>query len=266
MPPTLEQIDTAAYARDGFLDGGPLLDAAEVGELAAELDRVIAERDRTDRPQPVRIADLGRDDGYQVWQIVDIWRASPAFERTMRAPRLVAAAAALLGCRELRLWHDQIQYKPAGVGGVNPWHQDHPYWGILDRPRQVTAWIAIDDADEANGCMRMVPGSHRWGNRIDELHAIADFDAPPAERDGEEVRAVSRPVPAGHVHFHHPLTWHGSPANRSGRKRRAIAFHYMAEDVRYVAAGDHPMERFVTVTDGESMHDPDFPLVWRAGD
>src|SRR3954469_10441695 len=86
-----------------------------------------------------------------------------------------SAPQAMIGGREIRLWHDQIQYKPKGVGGVNRWHQDWPYWPTMSVANAVTAWIAIDDADVDNGCMSMVAGSHRWGDAIQHLHAIEDY-------------------------------------------------------------------------------------------
>jgi ectoine hydroxylase-related dioxygenase (phytanoyl-CoA dioxygenase family) len=70
------------------------------------------------------------------------------------------------------------------------------------------------------------------------------------------------PVGKGEVHFHHGLTWHGSPANKSGRPRRAVALHYMTEQTRYKASGDHLMKKFVTVQDGAKLEGPAFPLVY----
>ena len=66
----------------------------------------------------------------------------------------------------------------------------------------------------------------------------------------------------GEVHYHHALTWHGSHANTSERPRRAIAIHYMTEETRYVASGNHTMKPFVEVGDGELMRGEHFPLVW----
>ena len=71
--------------------------------------------------------------------------------------------------RDIQIWHDQIQYKPPHHGGINNWHQDAPYWPVLKPETPVTAWIALDDVDESNGCMWMVPGSHKWGNNIEML-------------------------------------------------------------------------------------------------
>ena len=75
---TAEQ--TEAFRRDGFVAGPVVLGDAEVDELREELDRVIAEQDRADVAQPVRVANLD-DEANPVWQVVNIWQASPAYRQ-----------------------------------------------------------------------------------------------------------------------------------------------------------------------------------------
>jgi ectoine hydroxylase-related dioxygenase (phytanoyl-CoA dioxygenase family) len=253
------------FHRDGFLLGRQILDANQVGILQEEMERVICDRGNKGVRQPVSIANLTGRAEEPVWQIVNIWQASEPFSELVHNPTIAEDIAQMLHAEELRLWHDQIQYKPAGVGGVNMWHQDWPYWGILSAPHQVTAWVALDDVDEENGCMSMVPGTHLWGNTIEFLHTLGqDFSAMPAEYQGKPVTIRTSPVKAGHVHYHHALTWHGSNRNRSGRKRRAIALHMMSNQTRYVAAGRHIMKQFVAVADGDVLAGDAFPVVWSA--
>lgn len=261
----LTQPQIEQFQRDGFLNGGPLLNDAEVEELRAEVMRVIDQRERTDVTQPVLLRNLSKDDSKPVWQIVNIWQASPAFKRLMMRPEITTSISQLTGATELRIWHDQIQYKPPEIGGQTDWHQDAPLWPIIAPMTEVTAWVALDDADESNGCMSMVPGSHLWGNQIDLLRQIEEYDAVPQEHDGHPVRVVRCPVKKGEVHFHHALTWHGSHSNTSGRPRRAIALHYMTGETRFVAAGRHPMKNYVTVADGEILQGDAFPLVYPIG-
>jgi ectoine hydroxylase-related dioxygenase (phytanoyl-CoA dioxygenase family) len=146
------------------------------------------------------------------------------------------------------------------------WHQDSPYWPILQpKDVQLTAWVALDDAFEDNGCMSMVPGSHRWGDHGQIFGRMPGFDALPDSFEGHEVKTQLCPVEKGRVHFHHPLTWHGSHANTSGRPRRAIALHFMTERAVFHAAGSHPMKPFVESADGETVRGAHFPLVWKKG-
>lgn len=259
----LNESQMQQFHRDGFLCGSQVLPADRVEVLREEMERVIRDHKKRDGRQPVLCANLTGREEEPVWQIVNIWQASEPFEQLVHEPQLAQEVAQLLSARELRLWHDQVQYKPAGIGGVNMWHQDWPYWPILDRPQQVTAWVALDDVDEENGCMSMVPGSHQWGNTIEFLHSLGgDFAAMPKLWDGHEIVVKTCPVKVGCVHFHHGLTWHGSNRNRSGRKRRAVALHFMSQETRYQASGIHVMKQFVEVADGERLCGKRFPLVW----
>lgn len=259
----LSDQQVAQFHRDGFIKGSRVLDDAQVDELRAEVERVIADRDSTDAAQPVQLVNLGTDER-PVWQIVNIWQASAPFAALIRHPQITEEIAQLTGANELRIWHDQIQYKPAQQGGTNHWHQDAPLWPVLTPNTQVTAWVALDDADVSNGCMSMVAGSHSWGDQIAYLNTLnAGFDLP-ADYQGHQVAAQPRPVGKGEVHFHHSLTWHGSHDNTSGRPRRAIALHYMGDDTTYAASGRHVMAQFIHVGDGDKITGDVFPMVWSA--
>lgn len=259
----LTEERVAEFHDNGFLNGGPLLDDAQVDVLREELYRVIADKDRDDVPQPVLLRNLRGDDSAPVWQIVNIWEASAPFEALMYSQKIVEEMAQLTGATELRIWHDQIQYKPAEIGGTTGWHQDAPLWPIIRPMTEVSAWVALDDVDEENGCMSMVPGSHNWGNQIAFVRTVQDFDAMPSTFEDHLIEVVRRPVKKGEVHYHHALTWHGSHDNHSNRPRRAIAIHYMTQDTYYDARGNHVMKEFVDVKDGEILRGKHFPTVWQ---
>lgn len=257
-----QQIDE--FHANGFLNAGPVLDAAEVEVLRHEVMRTIAQRDDAGVQQPVSCRNLSSKETEPIWQIVDIWISSPPFRKLLSHPRITEGLAQLTGATELRVWHDQIQYKPPQKGGVNMWHQDAPLWPIIAPMTEVTAWVALDDADAENGCMSMVPGSHLWGDHMDFLHQLESYEAMPDHFEGHPVAVVRCPVKAGEVHYHHALTWHGSHANTSGRPRRAIAMHYMTQDTRFVASGEHIMKPYVRVADNEILTGEYFPKVYPA--
>ncbi|MGC8780788.1 MAG: phytanoyl-CoA dioxygenase family protein [Anaerolineae bacterium] len=262
---SLTELQMDLYRRNGFVNGGPVLDEETVEILREETLRVIRDRDNPAVKQPVLLRNLTNDDERPIWQIVNIYQASPAFQALVTNPVIAQMAAQLSGATELRIWHDQIQYKPQEHGGRLHWHQDSPAWPTLQpKHAQITAWVALDDADLDNGCMYMVPGSHLWGDHDGFLRSVPDGAPLPDTYDGHPVYVVTCPVKKGHVHFHHSLTWHGSGANTSRRPRRAIAIHYMTEQTIYDARGNHPMKPFIGVADGEKIVGEAFPLVWPA--
>ena len=258
---TVEQIEQ--FKRTGFVNGGPVLEDSAVATLQSEVLRVIDERNNTTVPQPVRLVNLSSDEARPIWQIVNIWEASPAFKELISNPKITGMAAQLSSAKELRVWHDQIQYKPKELGGQLHWHQDSPLWATLQpKNEQITAWIALDDAEADNGCMYMVPGSNKWGDNQKKIDEMPDGALLPEVFEGHPVYFVMCPVKKGHVHFHHSLTWHGSGPNHSSRLRRAIAIHFMTEKTTYDASGEHVMKPFITVQNGSPLKGEKFPLVW----
>jgi ectoine hydroxylase-related dioxygenase (phytanoyl-CoA dioxygenase family) len=254
------------FDEDGFLLGPTVLNEQEVGVLRDELERVIRDRDNPSAKQPVLLHNMTRKADAMIWQIVNIWEASEPFRKLIEAPLVTQAIGQLSQSKQLRIWHDQIQFKPAGTGGQNDWHQDIPYWPSLRADNMITAWLALDDVDEENGCMSMVPGSHRWGDQIKFLHTLKGraFDDLPPEFEGKAIRIQRAPVAAGQVHFHHGLTWHGSHANHSSRPRRAIALHYLTDKTRFSGKTTHPMAKFIESAEGEEIRGEHFPIVWSA--
>jgi ectoine hydroxylase-related dioxygenase (phytanoyl-CoA dioxygenase family) len=275
----LSDKEVARFQREGCFVAPKVISDADVEELRGELDRVIATHQadgfKDDQPRPVMIGNLGGKADQVVWQIVNIWEASPAFERLLYLKPVVEALHQLTGEPDLQIWHDQIQYKPPRHGGINNWHQDAPYWPIIKPETPVTAWIALDDVDESNGCMWMVPGSHKWGNHIkmieanphDKFFEIGKDFSPPADAEICKVELRPTPVRKGEVSFHHSMTWHGSHKNDSDRPRRAIAIHVMTGKAVFVANGQHPMKKFVQVDDGEPMSGAGehFPHICKGG-
>ena len=127
----LNDQQIALFQRNGFINGGPVLDDETVDVLRTEVLRVIDERERSDIPQPVLCRNLNQDDSSPIWQIVNIFEASPAFKELISGTKIAKMAAQLTGANELRIWHDQIQYKPQAQGGRLHWHQDSPAWPTL---------------------------------------------------------------------------------------------------------------------------------------
>lgn len=268
----LSDAQIAQFQEQGFLIYGPILTPEETKDLHSALERVLR-GESAKSPEAAR--NIGGSDQSVVTQVVNIWEAEPAFAAHLYNDRIVPLAAQLMGTDTVRVWHDQVQVKPPRVGGPTIWHQDHPYWPIIQPADLVSAWVALEDATVENGCMWMVPGSHRWGpylgpqgggtigSRKDDWGP--DYDATLIP-EGASVTEVPVPVPAGGVVFHHCRTWHGAPPNHSDRNRPAIAVHYMPGHTRYEPEGrTHLVEHHITVAPGAILEGDHFPTVMRDG-
>ena len=177
--------------------------------------------------------------------------------------QLAMAACELLGLPDVVLFQDNLVWKPRGAARIE-WHQDYSYWP-LDAPIGVTFWLALDDSDEANGCMHYIPGTHLLGER-----QPADFirgsgqpsraGLPPLQWAERRADVVSVPVKAGHLLAHHPLVWHMSPANETARQRRALTFSWIGSQVRWDPDhAPHPFNFLLGPTAGTAVRGELFP-------
>ncbi len=217
---TLAQHEIERYRRDGIVVPAFRLPPARVARLGAVLDEIIAANPGRRPEQLVSIhIDGANDEGV---------RGRAAFRELAMDEDIVDLVAALIG-EDVILWGCQAFCKPAGDGMAVPWHQDGHYWPI--RPiATCTAWIALDDSSVENGCLRVIPGSHR---------ARRHFEHEKDERDGlvlnqtlvagqiDEAAAIDIELEAGQLSLHDVYLVHGSKPNTSARRRAGIAVRYM---------------------------------------
>lgn len=275
------------FYRDGYLKFGRVLDDSQVETLRAALDRVIAEElereDDSGLPPEFayghdRKAQAATSDPRQtraIHQFVNMWKVAPEYKATLSNPKITGAIRQLMDDTPVRLWHDQVISKPPGDNAHFSCHHDFYFWP-LDRPTMITCWLALDDATPANGCMHVIPGSHRdprfqpvGCDLSAELHL-----APKPMGSGEpaslyqEVRAwgpeQATPVElkAGECMFHHCLNYHLTPQNTTDRQRRAFVMIYMPDGTRYKhsQSPNHPCTNYLSLEDGSVMDRPEFPL------
>ena len=126
---------------------------------------------------------------------------------------------------------DQIFMKPPRFGSAKPYHQDNAYFRCHPDDEVITAWIALDDVDESNGCLRYIDGSHRFP--ILDHHEVSGegHHLEPVLAGVDMRRESLAPVRKGGVVFHHSKTLHTSHRNTSDRWRRAYATHWVGAGV-----------------------------------
>ncbi len=126
---------------------------------------------------------------------------------------------------------DQIFMKPPRFGSAKPYHQDNAYFRCHPDDQVITAWIALDDVDERNGCLRYIDGTHRLP--ILEHHVVPGegYNLEPELSQFDLTKESLARVKKGGIVFHHCKTLHTSHRNDSDRWRRAYATHWAGADV-----------------------------------
>ena len=220
----------ADFDRDGWIVARSVVPSDEVAAMQEIFTALIPEN-----------ASLpGGPDGL----LGEITGASRAYEPLARIAcdsRFGALVAAALGASRVQLLQDSLLYKPARDGGTVHWHQDYTYVGFLTPPRVVSLRIALLPEREDTGCMRVVSGSHRWG-QVGDVRALTEsrVESLVPSLSPEQREAIARATPLvlgpGDVSIHHCLTLHGSGPNRSGQPRRTIILRMFDGDCRLDAS------------------------------
>ena len=162
-----------------------------------------------------------------VRKVEQLVATDPLFGELARDPGILGVITSILG-PDLKLFRDALMMKPAHHGSAKPYHQDSPYWPI-EPPDLCSVWIALDEATVENGCMRVLPGSHRWG-MLEHKH-LEDYQV---EEDRLDLSGeVSVPLAPGGALFFHSLLLHATSPNTSDRPRRAMVLSYMSARSRY---------------------------------
>jgi len=258
----LNADQVALFHEQGYLARVPLLSEAQVDLLSVELAGLM----NPDHPGHALFHEYhsneSRDPERVLFHALGAWRVSPVFHDLLWTPGFLMPASQLLG-GAVRFWHDQLFCKPPRRGGVVAWHQDYSYWTRTAPIAHLTCWIALDDVAEENGCLRYVPGSHRWHllpvtGLAGEMNAIETVLTP---EQRAEFRPVAVPLKRGEATFHHPLMVHGSSENRSARPRRGAVLNVVRDGVR--SAADTPLLQGVPVIpSGRQLGGQFFPLLF----
>jgi len=129
------------------------------------------------------------------------------------------------------LFTDQLFFKPPLHGSPKAYHQDNAYFLMHPDDHVITAWIAMDDVDEENGCLRYIDGSHLGDILPCKAIPGREHDLTPDPALIDLKKESPARVKKGGVVFHHSKALHCSGDNRSPRWRRGYATHWIAPDV-----------------------------------
>lgn len=222
----LRAEDVAAYRRDGYLRIDGLLDPAEVLELQAVTDEFV-DRSRTVTAHS-DVFDL--EPGHtpqdpKLRRLKSPHRHHPVYDRLLRDERILDVVEQLVG-PGIRFRGTKLNMKSAGFGSPIGWHQD---WAFYPHTNDdvLAVGVAIDDMTRENGCLLVVPGSHR-GPVLDHHEDGIFVGVTSNEEAGRG--AVPVELHAGGISVHHVRLVHGSAPNTSARPRRFLLFEYASAD------------------------------------
>jgi ectoine hydroxylase-related dioxygenase (phytanoyl-CoA dioxygenase family) len=221
------------YERQGFVLVPDAVGPDWVATARAHVERLMAEHPDL-RPEHL---------GHELAKTDPVWLSLVADRR------LLDLAECFIG-PNIALFATHYICKPPGDGQAVLWHQDGSYWP-LEPMEVVTLWVALDDVDTDNGCLRVIPGSHR--HALGELRPRTDIpnvlSSELADMAVDERAAVDCILPAGGVEIHHPHIIHGSNPNHSSRWRRGLTIRYMPTSTRITkphwSTGEHPYCAFL---------------------
>jgi ectoine hydroxylase-related dioxygenase (phytanoyl-CoA dioxygenase family) len=271
--------DVRFYEEHGWWVSPPILTAEEIDDAAFGVERYYAgERDTpllmeagTDwRPERGNIL---RQNDYVSLQVEEL-------RQLVNNPLVAASAARLARTSEIRLFHDQLIYKPPqvdpSVTNVG-WHTDIAYWKTCSSRDLLTAWIPFQTVTADMGPMMVIDGSNRFGGENDTLEFFHQTDLDAIAERIETNGAPLKPMPIllerGQVSFHHCRSIHGSEQNRSEQARLALAVHMQDAENRYVRTTDAAGKPQTHLNDFLCRRDadgnPDYgdpevcPVLWR---
>lgn len=216
-PRTLSRDQVDAYHRDGFLKNLRVFTDAEITTHRQYFDDLLA-----------RVLAAGGNS----YSISTAHLKYGKVHDLLTHPRLVALVKDLLG-EDVIAWGSHYFCKLPRDGQAVSWHQDASYWPLTPS-KAATVWLAIDDADRANGCMRFLRGSHHFGHLTYRPSDPAEHNVLNQTIDNPEQYGdvVLDELKAGEVSIHSDLLLHGSEPNNSDRRRCGLTLRYCAADVR----------------------------------
>lgn len=221
MPVTSEELTAirAQYEHDGYVVVKGVVDAALVEEARNHVDWLL-EKNPDKRPE-----ELGHT----------LMQDDPFWVRLVSDDRLLDVAEQFVGSN-IALFASHYIAKPPFEGQPVLWHQDGSFWP-LEPMEVVTLWLAIDASTPENGCLQVIPGTHRMSlqplRRRTDVANVLESEVDPELVD--ESQAVDVVLAPGDMSIHNPNLIHGSRANASPKWRRALTIRYIPTSTRIVS-------------------------------
>lgn len=235
---TLDDDAWARYERDGYLNLGKVLSDEDLtalqqrindimlGTADVDYNRLLMQLDSaTGKYEDAGVQSRGHKGATLAYRKIQDLEHDPLFRAYMERPIFREICAHVHGPETpIACFRAMFMNKPARQGTLLPWHQDR--WSNLDRDPLITIWTALDPATVANGCVQVIPGSHKRG-LINPDHPSGFVTPEQAAVYAPDSEAVYVELEPGEVVLLHNWLLHRSDTNATDVSRRAFSVCYM---------------------------------------
>ncbi len=218
---TSQQIET--YRREGYLIyDQPVLSQDKFDSLKAYFEKLLATLPEGERPEAMDVPHF----------------MNPELLKWAMDDEILGLVEPIIGS-DIALFSTHFICKPKGNGKRVPWHEDSAYWKNQINPMEVvTVWLAIDPSLKENGCMMVIPTTHRTGrqgfsdyNPVDQAKNVFANEIVKEQReDDKRVYLVLQP---NQCSLHNARTMHGSEPNTSNKRRCGWTLRFTSTSVKF---------------------------------
>lgn len=233
--------ELAQFERDGYVIVRGLAPVATVAQLRAVALTHLAEprppvEYETDTQYPGAPPSIDAPGGRTVRRLLQAYARDAVFREWALSPLLAVRLRQLLGAQvELsQAHHNCIMTKNPAYSSVTNWHRDIRYWSF-EKPELVSVWLALGEEHHKNGCLLLLPGSHRMEFRREQLDE-AQFLRPELAENQTLLRTqTGAELHAGDVLFFHCRLFHAAGHNQTAETKLSVVHTYHAADNRPLA-------------------------------
>ena len=217
MPKALTDEQVANYHRDGYIAPVRALDDAETADFRKKFEAYEA----------------AHEGWYEMSKGQKLYLLQTWARDLGQHPKILDAVEDVMG-PNLMVWGLSLFVKDANSPSYVSWHQDSTYWG-LSKPDVVTAWIALSPANKQSGCMKMMPGTHKW-EQVEHKDTLAQENLLTRGQeiavDVDDKDAEYLELEPGEISLHNIRTVHASAPKsiRSSPDRHCHSLHRAARE------------------------------------
>jgi len=191
------------YKNEGYVSPIDIFTSEEAEKIKAEIEFI-------EKKWPNELIGIGRNNVHYISTVLD---------QVCHNSKILDSVESIIG-KNILVGGTTLFIKDPDNKGFVSWHQDAKYIGF-EPHNWVTAWLAVTEASEENGCMRMWPGTHKEKIRVhkDTFNKNNLLTRGQTIQDIKITDTVPNILKSGQLSLHHPMIVHGSGPNKSNNRR-----------------------------------------------